>query len=282
MANRLSNSKGTAPLWSLTFANVALLLLAVFAALLSVSHTDSGRATQLIASLHKAFGVEGVVSLPGGASTPATLADPVEFPQKLALLNQISPLVDSNKAEVETTAEGFVIRIAMDTLFVPDSLLLRPDMQPRLRVIANLLAGIDNLVQIAGYTEALSAPEGVPPKEGSVLSMAYSLSHRGGKAEPRSSQPGSGVEPPPGRKEVRSTDEVGDGRNSASLAYASVVVTFLTAAGGVDAWRLQSKGQTIGPAPRGDGEKASGLTRSRRIELLITRETLPTVKPKKE
>ena len=61
-----------------------------------------------------------------------------------------------------------------------------------------------------------------------------------------------------------------------SSAYASAIVHFFSTEGGVDAQRLQVRG--MGEySPRESNDIEAGRTRNRRLEILISRETLPTV-----
>ena len=89
MAHCSSRQKKAIPPWALTFANVAILLLVIFVAFLSVSRTDQGRSVQLVASLQRAFGIS---NLPPIHDAPVERPlDPIEFAQKVDLLHQISP-----------------------------------------------------------------------------------------------------------------------------------------------------------------------------------------------
>ena len=226
-----------------------------------------------MASLHETFGTEGMIHTPvASLDTLGKSVDSIEFPQKISLLHQLTPMIDNNQAEVETTSENFIIRIKLDALFVPDTLLLRPEIQPRLRDIAHLLAGMENLVHVVGYEEVSALPEVTQPRGSSSLSLAYSLLSR------RESRPTSQPADTPSTTARHPLAKTESQRNP-SLAYASVIVTFFAAAGGVEMWRLQSKGLSINQAQDQKAHQANGarLTNSRRIEILITREMLPAV-----
>ncbi|MBF0399901.1 MAG: hypothetical protein HQL90_03965 [Magnetococcales bacterium] len=275
MAHEPTRSKKACPAWSLTLVNVALLLLVIFIALLSASQSDPARAGQLMASLHRAFGVDGLFAFYSPASALLGRGDPAEFPQKLALLHQIGPLVDSNRAEVETTDEGFIMRIEMDALFQPDSLQLRPEIMPRLRRMAVQLASFENRIRVVGYSDQPTVPAhgAGQPGSGRSLALAYSLlSARGGKSSRfRPARSGD-----PEQQETAAVDGGGQGNPNPALAYASVMVTYFAAAGGVETKRLEGIGHLLTAPPAKVGvEKATSMAYRRRIEIVLTRERLP-------
>ncbi len=283
-------TKGTPP-WVLTFANVALLLLVICVAFLSVSRTDQSRSVYLVASLQRALGVKGGVPLP--IVSVETPSDPIEFPKKIELLHEISPLIDNHQADVETTQEGFLIRIKRDALFVPGSLLLQPEVKPMLLAVAGLLAGIENLVQVIGYMDNPSTPnespvhDSPPPPDHAThaqanpsLVLAFTSTLRQAvktaeQAMARMSTGGTRAESTPDSVNHPSPPIGTSVQDNQSLAYASAVVRFLSTEGGVAAWRFQSKGLSYTALPAKEGSKGE-LAHDQRIEILIARETLPT------
>ncbi|MBF0462546.1 MAG: hypothetical protein HQL87_14270 [Magnetococcales bacterium] len=275
MAHCPSCQKKETPPWTLTFANVALLLLIVFVAFLSVSRTDQGRSVRLVASLQRAFGVNGI-PLTYDASADHLLS-PIEFAQKIALLHQLSPLIDKRKADVETTSEGFLIRIDLDTLFIPGTQTLRPEGKPPLQALANLLASMDNRVQVVGYADTDdAAPPGNTHVRGNPLALAAS-SRLHQKVKPEARSGADGAARPEASAESASFPEspVLSGDSSIAQAYVGVVVRFLTTEGNMAAERLQSKGlPNTTSSPKGDAK--AGLAQDPRIEILIEREASPT------
>lgn len=277
------------PAWTLTFANVVLLMLAIFIALLSASRTDQSKSVPLINSFRKAFGVEALLSASGSSASVEVLTDPIEFYEKLGLLNHLADLVDNRRAVVETTKDGFLMQIELDALFVPGSLALRPEAKPFLHNITAVLASIENVVQVVGYADNIPLTELVARQERSlpsrpqpVLSPSHPplmlthtrLLHRVVDEEPRSWRVPAVASGP----SLQSGSLQG---SPLALIYASAVVQFLTADGkGVGTWRLQTQGlphtvpgkPRVPPAEKGEGKKPVDLTNRPRVEILISHE----------
>ncbi|MEO5364667.1 MAG: hypothetical protein H7838_13765, partial [Magnetococcus sp. DMHC-8] len=166
------------------------------------------------------------------------------------------------------------------------------------------LSGIDNLIQVTAHMDNLSTPgakagqpasggtgstggrEDPPPPVGAVrapanqpLTLAYTPMLRPGVRPARQSRDGTTAAP------ARPSTVAGTGPerlppagaipDENALAYAAAMVRFLVAEGGVPAWRMQSRGVPYTALPAQAGAK-TGVARQRRIEILITRETLPT------
>ncbi|MBF0097306.1 MAG: hypothetical protein HQM04_06300 [Magnetococcales bacterium] len=293
------NKSRRMPPWTLAVANLALLLLIVFVGFLSVSRTDASRSDMLVASIQRALGVQG-------AAAPQPLGeavdDPIGFPQKIALLHQITPLVDRRQADVETTKEGFFMRMELDTVFVPGTLLLRPEIRHRLRSMATLLASLENLIHVTGYVDGLAAaPAG--KKEGDKtaqtpgghartvghLAMATHLQQV--PAAPQAAEvAGKSISVLPESTAV--TSDKGNDKSQAqsllagnpALAHAVAIAEFLVAEGSIPAWRIRTDGKPVTATVSSDNKgstaaeatasKTTNIGQARRIEIRIARETL--------
>ncbi|MEO5353825.1 MAG: hypothetical protein H7835_11540 [Magnetococcus sp. XQGC-1] len=306
MVHTLSCKKKGSPPWALTFASVALLLFAILVVLLSASRADPGKSVQLLQSLQRAFGVRVLPFALGVA--PEQHADPIEFNQKIALLHQLAPLIDSHDAEVETTADGFVMRIRMDSLFLPDGSSLRPEVKSRLRGIAAVLSGIENLVRVTGYAEGgasqeaaqpkpapapvapakasspqqVSLPRAVPAQGEPLLGLAHTLllhpTSRGALQRPAAARVSDAVQPASVVGEAVQPAPVPAGpplaASASGLGYAQELARLFTEEGGVAGWRLASRGLSLSALPAREGGMAKGTDRgqARTMEILITRE----------
>jgi hypothetical protein len=298
MVHTLSCKKKGPPPWALTFASVALLLFAILVALLSASRADPGRSVQLLQSLQRAFGVRVLPFTLGLA--PEQHADPIEFNQKIALLHQLAPLIDAHHAEVETTADGFVMRIRVDSLFLPDASSLRPEVKSRLRAIAVVLSGIENLVRLTGYAEgnisqdaspAKPAPAPVAPAPVAPARVAVSqqvvlpraapvqgepllgLAHtqllhpasRGALQRPAAERVSAAVPPASVVGEAVQPAPVPAGHSptgsASGLGYAQALARLFTEEGGVAGWRLASRGLSLSALPAREGGMAKAADR---------------------
>ncbi|WP_130470042.1 hypothetical protein [Candidatus Magnetaquicoccus inordinatus] len=276
------------PPWTLAVANLALLLLIIFVGFLSVSRSDPNRSGMLVASIQRALGVKG-------AAAPQALGeavdDPIGFPQKIALLHQITPLVDRRLAEVETTKEGFFMRMDLDTVFVPGTLLMRPEIRHRLRSMATLLASLENLLHVTGYIDSPAQPA-TSKKEGGKASAeggthSATSSARGGGTEtggnsrsagtlalttqlqqvsalsPPPSTPASATgAAPPAAESANATAGKGNDKsqaiallnNNPALAHAVALAEFFVSEGNIPAWRIRTEGKAASATGSSDSK----------------------------
>lgn len=276
--------KKGAPAWTLTFANIVLLMLAICIAWLSASRTDQSKSVPLVNAFRQAFGVQDLLSSPSVSAD--VLVDPIEFHDKLGLLKYLADLIDNHVAVVETTKDGFLMQIELDALFAPGSVALRPGIKPLLHNLTTVLAPIHNVIQVVGYADNIPLTEFVALQENALPSETLPLS--------------SPSQPPLALTYTRSFPRVVDeGPRSVStrtvkpvqskaaqgsplaLMYASAVVQFLTTDDkGVGAWRVQTQGlphtmpgkARVAPANKEGEKEAVDLTKRQRIEILITHE----------
>ena len=225
--------KKGAPLWMVTFGDMMALLLTFFVLLLSMSQFERVKFENAVGSLKDTFGVQRVEQINAWPSGNTMVA--IEFQQEIVLVRikeklelHLSGMIDNGEAELAETDEGFMIRINGSALFQPGTLSLREDVKPQLQQVANLLAGMPNLIRVVGHTS------NEPPPEGSFIPDNWTL----------------------------------------SAAYAAAAVNFFSTQGGVDAQRLQARG--MGQyMPLESNDTKEGRERNQRLEILISRETVP-------
>ncbi|MBF0144346.1 MAG: hypothetical protein HQL57_10435 [Magnetococcales bacterium] len=161
MAKCPTCKKGT-PLWFISWADMATLLLCFFVILYSMSVLNATKFEEMKGSLKDAFGVEKSASL-----NPVSLGISVvsqEFRKEVQLVKLVeklkimaNSLVDNGEAAVEEDESGIYMTLPRDALFKPGTLELHKVTRDQLTVIAGLLQGIGNEVQIRG------GPDHSPP-----------------------------------------------------------------------------------------------------------------------
>ncbi|MBF0423682.1 MAG: flagellar motor protein MotB [Magnetococcales bacterium] len=155
--------KKGAPGWLLTFGDLMSLLLTFFILLVSMSTVDKTRFKEAAGSLRDAFGVQRVElinALPSGEDIIS-----MEFQQDLILVRLKEKLEvllaknsDQGEAELLETEAGFLIPLAGDALFQPESHVLRPEAKSLLLQIANLVSDTPNLIRVEGHTSIQPPP----------------------------------------------------------------------------------------------------------------------------
>lgn len=157
-----------APAWSVTFSDMALNMLCIFALLLSFSHYKTSEFRQVAGSVRAAFGV-----------TTAPKAR-VQAPTSAAIVSTDPPtasrLVDATSAaevelfiqarglsaviEVEPSTRGVVIRVRDRALFESGSAAVREDGTGVLLAVADLYQQFPGTLAVEGHTD--DRPIGTP------------------------------------------------------------------------------------------------------------------------
>ncbi|MBF0145333.1 MAG: OmpA family protein [Magnetococcales bacterium] len=159
--------KKGAPAWLNTFADMMSLLLTFFILLLSFAQLDVVKFEEASGSIRDAFGVQRIQQinpLPTGEDLIAT-----EFDQEIIIVQLLEKIehvlvnqIDNGEAEVIELEQGFLVRLAGDTLFQPSSLKLRDPIKPTLQQVATLLAGVKNEIFVNGHTDNAPPPSDLP------------------------------------------------------------------------------------------------------------------------
>ena len=153
-----------APRWVVTFGDLMSLLLCFFVLLLSFSELDRQKYKQVAGSMEKAFGVQRrtkVMEIPKGMKMIAK-----DFDQELIAtrirpdigkeLDEVisSQLADiKDKIEIDGSDEEITIRLMGESTFDSGKAVIRPQMKPLLKKVAELIQGNANDIIIAGHTD---------------------------------------------------------------------------------------------------------------------------------
>ncbi len=153
-----------APRWVVTFGDLMSLLLCFFVLLLSFSELDRQKYKQVAGSMEKAFGVQRrtkVMDVPKGMKMIAK-----DFDQELietrirpdigkeldeVISSQLADIKD--KIEIDGSDEEITIRLMGESTFDSGKAVIRPQMKPLLKKVAELIQGNANDIIIAGHTD---------------------------------------------------------------------------------------------------------------------------------
>lgn len=170
-------TRGSAPAWMVTFADLMALLTTFFVLLLSVSEIDAQRYRQIAGSLERAFGIQwleqrsespghevllegkpqGVVELKIQAPPtppPEEVAEPQEDRNLLRFRDGLMDALRNELLEVSRNAEGeLLISFRHEAAFESGSDILLPDFHPVIDRIGGLIATTRGSVIVAGHTD---------------------------------------------------------------------------------------------------------------------------------
>jgi chemotaxis protein MotB len=153
-----------APRWVVTFGDLMSLLLCFFVLLLSFSELDRQKYKQVAGSMEKAFGVQRqtkVMDPPKGMKMIAKDFDQEIIATRIKedigkeldelISSQLSDLKD--RIEVEGSDEEITIRLMGESTFDSGKAVIRPQMKPLLKKVAELIRNNANDIIIAGHTD---------------------------------------------------------------------------------------------------------------------------------
>lgn len=196
MKRKVEAEKENAERWVLTYADLITLLAVFFLVLYAMANVDSAKFEKLAGSLASAFqgvgifaGQSSVKGSTGGEGILARFTSQVEksvtkgggqgmtgggTPSKSAIKqdfqyisNQIDQLVTArgleDKISVERSAEGIVVNLAGDLLFLTARADLRPEAFFVLDAVAELIRPLPNQLRIEGHTDSVPPVNEVYP-----------------------------------------------------------------------------------------------------------------------
>ncbi|MBF0604749.1 MAG: OmpA family protein [Nitrospirae bacterium] len=150
--------KGT-PLWFISWADMATLLLCFFVIIVAYSTVEITKFKELAGTFRDQFGVQRIEKISPIFSSQNVIGS--EFQQEIRLVELLdkvrvvsTTLIDNGQAEVEERKEGFVLHIKGDALLDAKGKKINEASGTILDQIATLLAKERNLVEIRGHTEA--------------------------------------------------------------------------------------------------------------------------------
>lgn len=148
--------------WLLTYADMITLLTAFFLLLYSMSVVSRGKFTRLASSVRSGFGAEhpsGPHILNGGGTyaTPFGSLPPREYREYEQAMRNLGSFVEQQnlrgKVGVRSDERGLVISLVSDDLlFRRGQAGLRPEVEPLLRRVTQVIRPLSNQIQIEGHT----------------------------------------------------------------------------------------------------------------------------------
>jgi chemotaxis protein MotB len=159
--------------WLVSYADFITLLFAFFVVMYSISSVNEGRYRVLSNALSNAFGYLHANPTPSPvAPIIASVAPPAPIKSKsnsedekhkketkkmqdLAdrILKVLAPLVKDGQVRVTRGARGVAVEINASLLFAPAQALLQPDSIAALKAVAEVLASIEEPIQVEGHTD---------------------------------------------------------------------------------------------------------------------------------
>ncbi|MBE3577405.1 MAG: OmpA family protein [Limnochordales bacterium] len=142
-----------------TYSDLITLLLTFFVALYAFSRIDVARFRQVATSLRSSLGVnlDRLGGLPDLTESPWLLKEAREreqLEQVLQRLRQTLPQEGSGISLVEEE-RGLVVRFADQVLFDTGKADIRPEAEPVLRRLAEILRPLENPLRVEGHTDSL-------------------------------------------------------------------------------------------------------------------------------
>ncbi|MBF0419263.1 MAG: OmpA family protein [Magnetococcales bacterium] len=149
--------KGT-PLWFISWADMATLLLCFFVIIVAYSTVEITKFKELAGTFKDQFGVQRIERISPIMASQNLIGS--EFQQEVHLVElrdkirvMSTTLIDNGQAEVEEKQEGFLLRIREDALLTPDGKKVSESSGIMVDQIANLLAKERNVIEIRGHTD---------------------------------------------------------------------------------------------------------------------------------
>ena len=161
-----------APRWVVTFGDLMSLLLCFFVLLLSFSELDRQKYKQVAGSMEKAFGVQRrtkVMGIPKGMKMIAKDFDQEIIATRIKeeigkeldeiISSQLSGLKE--QIEIEGGDDEIIIRLMGESTFDSGKAVIRPQMKPLLKKVADLIKNNANDIIIAGHTDDVPIRRGL-------------------------------------------------------------------------------------------------------------------------
>jgi chemotaxis protein MotB len=161
--------------WLVSYADFITLLFAFFVVMYAISSVNEGKYRVLSNALGVAFSglkQQAPVHKDTAESTRQMVVLPIPTPQRSGateaaikrekarmtniardLLKAMAPLVSQGKVRVTQTNRGVSVEINASVLFAPGEAKLSPQSEKALRAVAEVLAKVDNNIQIEGHTD---------------------------------------------------------------------------------------------------------------------------------
>jgi len=165
--------------WLVSYADFITLLFAFFVVMYAISTLNEGKYRVLSDTLATAFRHDKVVSPSSAGPQPIAFGKPVTAPtkqevarkqreQKLVglagrLTEALAPLVQSGQVRLTQGSRGLAVEINASVLFASGQATLQPASLSPLVSVAELLANVDNALEIEGHTDNAPIASGLFP-----------------------------------------------------------------------------------------------------------------------
>lgn len=156
--------------WLVSYADFITLLFAFFVVMYAISTLNEGKYRVLSDALVVAFRHDRVAPVPAAVPKPINLGRPAPAPprpqdparkqreQKLVglagrLTEALRPLVQSGQVRLTQGTRGLAVEINASVLFASGQATLQPGSVVPLVSVAEVLAGVDNALEVEGHTD---------------------------------------------------------------------------------------------------------------------------------
>lgn len=157
--------------WLVSYADFITLLFAFFVVMYAISQVNDGKYRVLSESIITAFQVTEIQPIPlgipltkqNGGFHPVPLQRPDSRRQQQRQLGDIErdlqksmqPLIKHGQVRVTQSSRGVMVEINASLLFQPGLSALEPQAVQTLSAVAQVLAGVNNAIQVEGHTDNL-------------------------------------------------------------------------------------------------------------------------------
>jgi chemotaxis protein MotB len=176
--------------WLVSYADFITLLFAFFVVMYAISTLNEGKYRVLSEALVSAFRHDRVVTPPPSGPQPIQIARPASAPtkqeaarkqreQKLVglagrLTEALAPLVKSGAVRLTQGSRGLAVEINASVLFASGQATLQPASLAPLVQVAEVLASVDNALEIEGHTDNAPIASGLFPSNWELASARAS------------------------------------------------------------------------------------------------------------
>ncbi|GAB0057734.1 hypothetical protein SIID45300_02066 [Candidatus Magnetaquicoccaceae bacterium FCR-1] len=162
MAKKCPTCKKGTPLWFISWADMATLLLCLFVILFSMSTVNATKFKKLQGTMKNAFGLnhsEQVNPVGGDSLVSVDFQQEIKLVQLIEKLDlMVNNLVDNGEAELKETESGIFLKLSKKTLFKPKTLEIHPESKLKLSQIATMLQSLRNEIQVTGLPDPSPPP----------------------------------------------------------------------------------------------------------------------------
>ncbi|TBV82752.1 MAG: flagellar motor protein MotB [Desulfobulbaceae bacterium] len=170
---RQAPAKVGAPLWMVTFADIALLLLCFLILILSFSTLDEPSFLKVTGSIRDAFGIQAITpahEIPKAEKIIATVFDTIPFEVRKPLQQLFGELEAAGLVTIDEGEDGEVtVRLRDTVAFETGRAELKADFKALLDELGKILLDTEATMVVEGHTD------NVPMRRGAIFASNWSL-----------------------------------------------------------------------------------------------------------